>query len=107
LALILETQHQIFNCFLSCNIQLTGKELYAILCSYAFICTANFKTNHTAVSLPSRNNKYAASQYAHCLLYETYIVITTVTKESQSISFWASFTNSLSSSATYHTVYPF
>jgi len=107
LVLILITRPQKFSCFLSCNIEVTGKGLYAILYSYAFNCTGNFKTNHMAVSLPSRKNKSAASQYAHCLVYETYRAITTVTKESQSFSFWSSFTKSLSSSAPYHIVYPF
>ena len=76
-----------------------AKNYMAILCSYDFNQTRNFRTNHIAVSLPSRKNKYATSQYAHCLLYGNYKIITTVTKESQSIAFWASFTKSLFSSA--------
>jgi hypothetical protein len=55
--------------------------------TYAFHCTDNFETNYMAVSLPSKKNNYAANRCAHCLLYETYKIVTSVTKESQSISF--------------------
>ena len=51
----------------SCNIQLRDKELYAILCSYAFNCTENFRTKYIAVFCPETINVQLVNTHtAYC-----------------------------------------